>query len=351
MNRTTHIVMIIPELLHLPHTVYAAVPAMALRRFESMLSRARVDAVQQAGLEAQVLRLAGLAHDPARDLPIAALSRLGEEIVPDDGSAQWWMRCDPVHLRADRDQLLVFHPHALHVTSAEAATLVASINAHFAGDGWRLHMAHPERWYLAVSDDPGVRNYDLAEVCGRAMGAYMPTGTRARQWRALLNELQMLLHAHAVNQAREAQGQPTINGAWLWGVGALPAAVSALPWRHVFSDEPFARGVARLHNVAATGVPDHFSTLQRADVAGSNLLLVLSGLRVAALTADAAAMAYTLVEILERWLVPAADALVKRSVAQLTIYPCDGRAFRLTPSLMRRFWRRRRPISHWQRDA
>lgn len=350
MSRTTHIAMIIPELLHLPSAVYAAVPAVALRRFEAMLSRARIDAAQQAGLEAQVLSLAGLAHDPARDLPIAALSRLGEVNVPDDRSAQWWMRCDPVHLRADRDQLLVFHPHTLHVTSAEAAALAVSINAHFAGDGWRLHMAHPERWYLAVSDDPGVRNYDLAEVCGRAMGAYMPTGARARQWRALLNELQMLLHTHAVNQAREAKGQPTINGAWLWGGGTLPAAVSTLPWPHVFSDEPFARGLARLHNVAATGVPDHFSTLQRADGAGSNLL-VLSGLRVAALTADAAAMAYTLIEILERWLVPAADALAKRGIEQLTIYPCDGRAFTLTPSLARRFWCRRRPISSWRRDA
>lgn len=350
MSRTTHIAMVIPELLHLPSAVYAALPAVVLRRFETMLSRARVDSAQQAGLEAQVLSLAGLTHDPARDLPIAALSRLGEERVPDDEAARWWMRCDPVHLRADRDQLLVFHPHTLHVTTAEAVALAASINAHFAGDGWRLHTAHPERWYLAVSEDPAVRNYDLAEVCGRAMGAYMPTGTQARQWRALLNELQMLLHTHAVNQAREAKGQPTINGAWLWGVGMLPAAVSALPWQHVFSDEPFARGVARLHHVAATDVPDGFSALQRADRAGS-MLLVLSGLRVAALTADAAAMAHALAETLARWLVPAADALVKRNVAQLTVYPCDGRAFTLTPSLMRRFWRRRRPISHWQRDV
>jgi len=41
------------------------------------------------------------------------------------------------------------------------------------------------------------------------------------KWRRLQNELQMLLHDHPVNAAREARGELAINGIWFWGAGAF----------------------------------------------------------------------------------------------------------------------------------
>jgi hypothetical protein len=43
-------------------------------------------------------------------------------------------------------------------------------------------------------------------------------------WRHAINEAQMVLHAHPVNQARQAAGQPVVNSLWPWGGGRLPAA-------------------------------------------------------------------------------------------------------------------------------
>jgi hypothetical protein len=53
----------------------------------------------------------------------------------------------------------------------------------------------------------------------RDVKAYQPQGADALRWRSLSNEIQMLLHAHAINQDRAACGRQAINSVWLWGGG------------------------------------------------------------------------------------------------------------------------------------
>jgi hypothetical protein len=38
-------------------------------------------------------------------------------------------------------------------------------------------------------------------------------------WQRIITEIQMLLYAHAANQAREARGELLISSLWLWGGG------------------------------------------------------------------------------------------------------------------------------------
>ena len=52
-----------------------------------------------------------------------------------------------------------------------------------------------------------------------------PSPDGAINWMRLQNELQMVLHAHPVNAAREDAGKPTINGVWFWGGGVMPKLV------------------------------------------------------------------------------------------------------------------------------
>src|SRR5205814_619298 len=60
----------------------------------------------------------------------------------------------------------------------------------------------------------------------------------------ILNEAQMVLHAHPVNEAREARGEPPINSVWLWGAGRA-AKVRNERWHSVSADDPVALGLAR----------------------------------------------------------------------------------------------------------
>jgi hypothetical protein len=52
----------------------------------------------------------------------------------------------------------------------------------------------------------------------------------------------MLLHAHAVNEAREQAGKLVANSLWFCGGGVMAEAAS--PYAAVFSDDAFVRGLA-----------------------------------------------------------------------------------------------------------
>nr|NIS42121.1 hypothetical protein [Desulfuromonadales bacterium] len=68
----------------------------------------------------------------ANDLPAAAVSALGEGL---DVSNGWWLRADPVHMVADRDQLYLSAYKALELSQSEVDELVAELNRLYADDG------------------------------------------------------------------------------------------------------------------------------------------------------------------------------------------------------------------------
>ena len=62
------------------------------------------------------------------------------------------------------------------------------------------------------------------------------------------------------------------------------------------------------------------------------------------LDADAAAWARNL-ERLEPLLETLGDVLRRKEMEALLLYPCNGHSYRITRSGLRRFWRRRKPIT------
>ena len=67
-------------------------------------------------------------------------------------------------------------------------------------------------------------------------------GERHRPLGRLANEIEVWLYNHPVNAAREAAGQRTINGVWLWAPAPDPPAA---PAHRVQADALFARGPRR----------------------------------------------------------------------------------------------------------
>lgn len=138
-------------------------------------------------------------------------------------------RCDPVHLELGRDSLTLADPAQLTITTAEAHALLAAIAPLL--DAEDLHIEinpdRPGEWLL--QGELAVRAATMAAVVGQNIDGWFPqnaaTGSDARRWRRILNEIQMTWHDHPVNQARSAQGQPVINSVWLHG-GAHHASTS-----------------------------------------------------------------------------------------------------------------------------
>ncbi len=132
---------------------------------------------------------------------------------------RWYYQAAPVHLRPDRDRVLLFAGDGLRVNAEESEELINDFNQLYANDEITLHYSNGH-WVLGTEQPLGPDLPPLARVAGRYLDAVMPTDESFRRWRQLLNEIQMFLHDHPINQRRLAAGELAINGFWFWEGGA-----------------------------------------------------------------------------------------------------------------------------------
>lgn len=133
----------------------------------------------------------------------------------------YWMCADSVHIDLQQSQAIL-QPE-VKCGSEESAALCAALNEHFAQDGIIFFAPHPQRWYIRMESPSDVVTTSLRVASWRDVKPYQPQGTDALRWHSLSNEIQMLLHGHAINQSREARGMRAINSLWLWGGGTAQA--------------------------------------------------------------------------------------------------------------------------------
>ncbi len=354
-----HCTLLIPGLLpaHGPLAEEAARVAAELRlpALERLLARGRRSEQAGLGMERWLLEACGAEEDA--ELPAGALSRRADALTgathagaaSDDTAV--WMRADPVHLRLNRDQLLLIPASMFGVQRAEAERLVEALNRHFAGQ-LSFFPLHPERWCVrveAVLADAagGLRTHTLAETAGRDVNPRLPAGPQAMRWHRLLNELQMLLHAEAVNDEREARGEPAVNSVWLWGAGALPANLAA-PWQTITAEDALARGLAQACGLRHREPPaDARQWLERMPEDGRHLL-VLDALRLPLALGDLEVWRSRLESLELAWFAPLLAALQSGRMGMLTLAACDetqGVEIETTRSDLRRFWRRVKPYA------
>jgi hypothetical protein len=285
--------------------------------------------------ETTVLERFGVRPAPERDAPTASISLLGESLG--ETPEGYWLHADPVHLRADRDRLLVFAGARIAPSRAEADDLVTLFNSHFGADGLTLTAPRPDRWYLRSEREMDLRTEPLDRIIGGPIPDDSPRGGDARRWIGFLNEVQMLFFGSEVNRLREQARRPAISGIWTWGGGVLPTPSGEAP-DAVFGDDSLTLGLARWAGVphrplgqwalAPTG-------LGRAD------LVLWDRLHAALLDRDLDAWSISVVELDAR-LAEVETQIRRGRLDGILIDPCEGTAYRLSRSALRRFWRRGR---------
>jgi hypothetical protein len=323
-----HVELLVPALFHSA----AAAPALEL-----LLARGRRTESAAASLEDWLGRAFDLGEGA---LPAGALSALASGLDPGAGH---WLRADPVHLRPDRDRVLLIPSAGFDIAADEAQSLCDALNRHFA-DQFSLHPLAPDRWGLCARSAIELRARAPIEIAGRDIDAELPD----KRWHAQLNEIQMALYQHAVNTAREARGAPVVNGVWLWGAGALPREARG-PWQSVSAADPVTLGLAKLagmrHREPGAGAE---SWLERAPEEGRHLVQ-LDALRGAHALGDAEALAARTLELETQWFAPLLAALRAGRVGMLTVQvPDAGASFELVRGDLRRFWRRPRPLASYR---
>lgn len=214
-----------------------------------LYSRGHQQALESDNLEELICRQFGVTRQT--DWPLAAITYAFDEGRP---GSDYWLRADPVHVLLNRNKLILRDD--LTLTADEAQALCNALAAHF-GDTLAPRPMQPDRWYMRLAEDPCISTTPPSQAMGKPIDPLLPQGTGAMHWRKLLNEAQMLLFSHPVNQSRESRGQPTVNSLWLWGGGTLPANRIA-PLNSDFYGYDFtATAVAKFAGVTVHALPNH----------------------------------------------------------------------------------------------
>ena len=272
-------------------------------------------------------------------LPVAPLTYLSDT---GQASSGYLLRADPVHLRADQSCLHLFDSHTFPITQEEADALAAAVMQFYAHLGWQLQAVCPQRWYLGLSTAPAITTRPVMQVAGQDIDPCLPQGRDAPDWHAILNEVQMLLHNHPVNVAREQRGEPAINSLWFWGGGELPMAVQT-EFVRVASDQPLAMGLAQQAGITRVDLPSGSAELIDFAASGSSLL-VTDAFERPVLYGEMERWLERLLQFEQDWFMPLLEALQHGKLASLTIYPCNGKRYRVTRRRLHAFWQPVRPF-------
>lgn len=240
---------------------------------------------------------------------------------------------DPVFLETTRNNLRV---HALaddDVDSAELGSLLNTLQESLAGNNQTT--AHQDSVafarlgayaYLRSDEALATAAVSADMAGGHDVSDYLPQGEGSEQYHRLLSELQMVLHEHDVNRAREEAGQRPVNSLWIWGGGVAPQK-GVRPIPPLFSEEPLFRGYWE----SCTGVYDSWNGnfASCLEVAVSGFVVVTTGLHNAS-THD----------VLEDYLCQLHKHMKSGDISSLTLLFRDGLCVEIGRLDFLKFWRR-----------
>jgi len=266
----------------------------------------------QAGEQAQLRRYFQLVPD---HWPVAALTR---QLDAGDSAGSAWVRADPARISPDMTGArLLAHGEALAVDADDLEQLLPTLKPLFGDAGVLLDAPHPSRWYLRLPRESQLPAFAaIDDVLGDDLFGHLPEGDAGRRWRALLSEVQVVLHNHPWNARRMAAGLAPINSLWFWGGGVMPHSIRT-PFKQIKSPDVLLRSLALVAGVSRDAVDGQ-------EVDALIDLRHLRGLDV--LSRDAIS--------------PLLAALRRRELDSLRLDFADGAQFVVRNGQRMRFWRR-----------
>jgi hypothetical protein len=254
------------------------------------------------------------------------------------GGALWI--ASPLHLRASLTRVHLEHHGLLRLPAADAAAFAADYALALGEDGTRLVALPSGDFLLSTPDLATVASAEPARFAG-AMVPALPAGADAAPLRRRIAEIEMWLHDHALNRARQARGAPAVSVLWPWGAQGTrvqPEARMSQDTPAAFGRDAWLEGLWHLHGSAARPPPQGFQEILDS---GSPRAVVVSEVACGLQRTEAGDVAGALALLDERLVSAAVGALRRGALERLTLIVNDvcvhlGRAGRL------RLWRRRR---------
>lgn len=278
-------------------------------------------------LEALICEPFGLKQDC--DFPIAAVCASVDGL---DVGGAYWLRADLVHFAMQRDCFSLNEPVPILLEPAHARQVLASLNQHFVQDGLTFCIGQSGTWYLHTSQVQRIKTTFPSVAVDKNVHHFMPEGPDSARWKAILNEVQMILHEHSANIEREASGHLAVNSVWFSGGGVLPSAISIKNNVDlIVAHSPLYQGLAKQAGIAYQVTTDLVELLKNS-ATHTHLQLPASK----HLDGD--------------WFQPLVQASKAGKIKQLTLnlgFYDKCLVLEITPLNLFKFWQKSKPVAHY----
>lgn len=311
---------------------------------EILLAKASRDSNGSQSMESSLRAQFGITT-PA-PLPYAALAVLAGNRWE---TGRHYAFADPVHLAVDRDRLVMADGMAFNVTEVESEALMQTLNGLFSDDGLHFVALDPRHWIIERDRAIDVAAVPIHEARGKAVDSLLPSGADQQNWRATQSEIQMLLHDHPVNEARENRGELPINSVWFWGGGVLPPLSKSVEDKSktLCADLAWVRGFARHLGVPAASIAEWEKFLQAPEL-GTQCLVADDSLQARIDYSDMDGWRTALTQLEASLFAPALGHLQRGALEEISIQSPtanDSKIWTVARGDLRKFWRRPKPLA------
>lgn len=339
-----NLILFIPDLFW-PDTaqpeIYRDLPVIAL---ENLLSKSAVSVNALEEMDGWLCNRFNAVRQSG-NWPVAPVMLHSDAPELAKNNKEFWIRADPVHLRIEQNHLMLADSRIFNVAEEEAGQLVQDLNHGLANHGIALQALHANRWYVCLPQAPDMQTHTLDQVTCRNINHFLPIGGDSMFWRKLLNEVQMQLHEHPVNRARESRDELSINSLWFWGGGYIPESMRTV-YTHVWSNGGLSQALAAACRVAHGSIPLNAADWLRSQKTGEHLI-VLDTLHTKAKYRDAYGWREILREIERNWFAPVQAALMRGAIDRLQVITSNAHAildFTVTRTDLWKFWLMRKKM-------
>ncbi len=222
------------------------------RALEALLSRCRITSEPGNTTAGWICNSLGVERQ--RDWPVGAM--LAQAHGPNDDNS-FWICAQPVHLAIDRDVLILQPRSQLQLSELESRSLFSSLQPQLAEAELETKYIDTGLWCVGTRRLQELKTVELEAAEGHNIDGLLPSGKDAVWWQRLILEVQMILHEHPVNVAREQRGENPVNSLWLWGGGTAPVVRNR--FAKMRGSDPLLRAAAKLSRAQLTETAENFA--------------------------------------------------------------------------------------------
>jgi hypothetical protein len=142
---------------------------------------------------------------------------------------------EAIHLQADMHAAIAIPILADSKNQSDISNIINDLNDFFKVD-CDIKSIDQGRFLLHLKEfDPPTHYPHPLSILGKSISPFIEQSREILPWYRLVNEFQMFMYQHPINQRRQLEGRLTINSLWVWGAGERPTLNSKPQW---YCDDP-----------------------------------------------------------------------------------------------------------------